>query len=423
MRVGFAQTLEPLKISGFRRLVGAAFVSGLGDSLIPIAFALESHRIEPSGWGLTIVLLSLWSGRLVGMVAVQRSGPATNPVRVMIGSDLVRFTAQGGLLVWLIARGSADDPASLTIAALALSSSVYGVATAFFQPARFTAIPRIVPVAHHGQANAWLSVLGDVFAVAGPLAGSVVVLLLGFQAVLIIDAGTFLLGVGLLLGVRVSSQTSPDAQPDDEGTGAGEHVRGTLPTWVNAGLITWLFVALAIGFLGTAGPTLVINQNSPRTWAIAAACMAVGSLLGSTGSLLGLAARVRWRYLHLLCCVGIALQLLCFLLATTPAIIWTAGLVGAALTTLSGIRWDTLGQSAGDDHQIHEFAARDQLVNTVGIPMGMLIFGIASGMGANTGVVIVVACVVASMGLVTVIFPQPESSMPSHEPPVSSGIL
>ncbi len=316
----------------------------------------------------------------------------------MIGSDIVRFFAQAGLLAWLVFGGVASDGPGPAIVAMAVSSAVYGIATSFFQPARFTAIPRIVPTQYHGQANAWLSILGDAFAISGPLAGSVVVLLLGFNAVLLIDAVGFLIGIILLAGVRIPASVEVRALSSDEEIVKTERIRTNLPRWVNMGLITWLFVALTIGLLGTAGPTLVIDRNSPQTWAVTAACMAVGSLLGSTSSLLGVLKRVPWKYLQLLCCVGIALQLLFFLFVPIPVAIWTAGFIGSALTTLSGIRWDTLGQSIGNEVRVHTFAARDQIVNTVGIPAGMLVFGVASATGTTTVAVITIAITVALMG-------------------------
>ena len=35
--------------STFSLVFAAAVVSGLGDGLIPIAFALQAHRVDPSG--------------------------------------------------------------------------------------------------------------------------------------------------------------------------------------------------------------------------------------------------------------------------------------------------------------------------------------------------------------------------------------
>ena len=57
-----------------------------------------------------------------------------------------------------------------------------------------------------------------------------------------------------------------------------------------------------------------------------------------------------------------------------------------------------MGQSIGDEVRVHTFAARDQIVNTVGIPAGMLVFGVASATGTTTMVVITIAATVALMG-------------------------
>ncbi|ACL38386.1 major facilitator superfamily MFS_1 [Pseudarthrobacter chlorophenolicus A6] len=408
----------PFEIAGFPRLFTAALVSGLGGSLVPIAFALESHRLEPSGWGLTVVLLSLWSGRFIGVFAVQRIRPARNPVRVMILSDLVRFIAQAGLLGWILTLGT-DSPPTGAITALSISSGVYGIALAFFQPARFTVIPRLIPLEQRGRVNAWLSVLGDVFAISGPLLGSLVFLSLGFQAILLIDSIGFLVGIVVLAGLRLSrspSQTTPEASASN----GNKRIRAKLPPGINTGLATWLFVALTIGLLGTAGPTLVIEQNSAATWAVTAAFMAAGSLVGSASSLLGFLKRVPWKYLHLLCCLSIATQLLCFLLVPLPVLLWAVGFLGAALTTASGIQWDTLGQSIGDDDQVHTFAVRDQIVNTVGVPAGMLFFGVAGAADATFLISAGVAGAVALMGVVITFAPQPTAETPRPLPtPVS----
>lgn len=388
------ELIAPFRIPGFSRLFIAALVSGLGGSLVPIAFALESHRIEPSGWGLTVVLLSLWLGRFIGMFSVQKMRPAKNPVRVMIGSDLVRFAAQGGLLGWMIFLGAEATP-STSIVALSLSSAIYGIALAFFQPARFTVIPKLIPEEQRGRVNSWLSILGDVFAVSGPLVGSVVVLTLGFQAVLLIDAIGFLVGIALLSGIRLAIPGSEENFSLAE-TEVSVVKRIKLPANINVGLLAWFFVALTIGFLGTAGPTLVIDLNSPEAWAVTAAFMAAGSLSGSASSLLGVFSSIAWKYIHLLCCVGISLQLVLFLFLPVPPILWAIGFLGAALTTSSGIRWDTLGQSVGAEAEVHAFATRDQIVSTAGIPIGMLLFGVSSLF--NTTTLVVVIIVVATIG-------------------------
>lgn len=101
--------------STFSLVFAAAVVSGLGDGLIPIAFALQAHRVDPSGRGLTVVLIALWAGRFVSSLVVRKLPPPHRPVAWMQGSDVVRMLAQWGLVAWVVARGD-------SIAAFALSS-------------------------------------------------------------------------------------------------------------------------------------------------------------------------------------------------------------------------------------------------------------------------------------------------------------
>jgi len=239
-----------------------------------------------------------------------------------------------------------------------------------------------------------------------------ILLSIGFKAVLLIDSISFLIGIVLLMSIKIT-RTDPTIAAmihEDQaltGTAADDIA---LPSWVNIGLITWLFAALTIGLLGVAGPTFVIDRNSALVWAVTAACMAIGSLVGSSASLLLNSVKsTRWEYLQLMCCFGLAAEVLCFLFISIPVVVWISGFVGSALVTVSGIRWDTLGQSIGSDAQIHAFAVRDQIVHTVGIPAGMLVFGLSAAFNSSTVIVTAVAVVVAIMGIIiaTVKTPRP----------------
>lgn len=98
----------------------AALISGIGDGLIPIAFALQAHRVDSSGRGLTMVLIALWSGRFISSVVVRKLLPPIRPVGWMLSSDFVRLLAQWGLVAWVLVQGD-------SIASFAVSSFVYGL--------------------------------------------------------------------------------------------------------------------------------------------------------------------------------------------------------------------------------------------------------------------------------------------------------
>lgn len=358
--------------SRLRNLVVAVFLSSLGDSLIPVAFALESTKRDSSGTLLSGVLLALWAGRFLGSVAARRIPPSAHPARQMIAADAVRLLAQAGLLAVLLGGASWQG------AAMIASSGIYGVATAFFVPGRFMLLPAICPKENLGRANAILSVMGDCFGIAGPAAASLLVLRLGFASVLWIDVFSF--GVGALVmatlwGVRAAggaSAEAPEAAEDDP-------VKARLPRWVNAGLGSWLLVATAIGFMGVAGPTVVIANVGERAWAAVAVALAIGSLAGSVSMLRLQLSRPRWQVFHVIACGAYALQIFCFGFSGHLAALVIPGVVGSALVTATGISWDTLGQrvGGGTPAEVHTFATRDQLVNTIGIPAGTLLFSAA----------------------------------------------
>ena len=67
-----------LKIAKYSKheaiFLSSIVISTLGDSMIPIAFALSAVELENSGYGFTAVLLSLWGARLFGSVLYRRYG-------------------------------------------------------------------------------------------------------------------------------------------------------------------------------------------------------------------------------------------------------------------------------------------------------------------------------------------------------------
>lgn len=189
----------------------AALISGIGDGLIPIAFALQAHRVDSSGRGLTMVLIALWSGRFISSVVVRKLPPPIRPVGWMLSSDFVRLLAQWGLVAWVLVQGD-------SIASFAVSSFVYGCASSFFTPARFGLLALLFTDSQRTRVNGTLSILGDVLYIAGPLIGTAAVITLGFRTVLLIEGATFLIAMLFVLPffrVRRNSATD-DAPGTDE---------------------------------------------------------------------------------------------------------------------------------------------------------------------------------------------------------------
>lgn len=433
----------------FALIFAAALISGLGDGLIPIAFALQAHRVDPSGRGLTMVLIALWAGRFLTSLLVRKLPPPNRPVSWMLASDFVRMLAQWGLVAWLVARGD-------SITAFAFSSFVYGCASSFFNPARFGLLAQIFSNTQRTRVNGTLSMLGDVLFIAGPLIGTAAMLTWGFRTVLIFDGATFLVAMLCVLpffsvrtGQAPESQDSPalesetaeaadsettpatasevataqadvlespvpeatasttkhmersgtngSANSDTQDSGSAASRPRTLPGWVQVGLGTWLVAAVVNGFLGSAGPTWIMNSFDEKTWGFMATALAVGSLAGSAATVLKALDRVRFSTLQTLMLVFLAGQVMALAFSPVFALIAVVGAVASLLMTASGIAWDSLGQSLGDDDLVHQFATKDQLVFTAGTPLGMILFALLSNYPGASAALLSAALVVAAV--------------------------
>lgn len=144
------------------------------------------------------------------------------------------------------------------------------------------------------------------------------------------------------------------------------------------GLGTWLVAALVNGFLGSAGPTWIMNSFDEKTWGFMATGLAVGSLLGSAATILKALDRVRFSTLQFFMLLLLTGQVLALAFSPVFALIVIVGASASLLMTAAGIAWDSLGQSLGNDELVHQFATKDQLVFTASTPLGMILFAVLS---------------------------------------------
>ncbi|EDK28758.1 MFS transporter [Vibrio sp. 10N.261.52.A1] len=376
----------------FTLFAAASFASGAGNALIPIAFSIESFNISPSGVGIALVMLALWLGRFLGML-IYRKLAITALKQTMIIADITRLLAQFGLLLYILIGTN-------TILAMVISAFVYGLGSSFYLPASFQLIPSITSVENREQANSILAILGDIYSIVGPLSGATLALLLGFEVVLIIDSITFLIAIGLIYAIRLVPNSEATNEPNPEERKGKSSVRLTLkslPDWSTNGLKSWFFVSICLGFLGVAGPAMVIANHSENGWAFVATCIAIGSLVGSTGMLSGRFKHLTWKRVHFLCLILLSIQAIVMSSTLPIVVIVVCAMFGACATTMSGIKWDTVTQTYLTENQLPVFASSDQMVTNTGVPLGMVLFGITSHFGvSNYGMFAVVTTVVLS---------------------------
>jgi MFS family permease len=115
-----------MKDATFRTFFIGVSVSKMGDGLIPVAFALAAYQTVGSGYGITLVLLSLWTTRFITVPLGGRVADTHNRLFVALSADVVRLLAQGGLAVAIIFSPS------INLWYLCVSAALYGVGTGFY---------------------------------------------------------------------------------------------------------------------------------------------------------------------------------------------------------------------------------------------------------------------------------------------------
>ncbi len=168
----------------FRRLWLAQVVSELGDwfySLAVYGLLLELTGQKAQSVGLAVVLQVLPHTMVAPMTGVVNDRVSRK--RIMIGADIVRFVIVLGMLavrsagmVWLVYP-------------LLLFETI---GAAFFEPARSAVIPNIMPESEVLTANALGSATWSFCLAVGAALGGLIAVLLGRDAVFLLNAFSFL---------------------------------------------------------------------------------------------------------------------------------------------------------------------------------------------------------------------------------------
>lgn len=172
----------------FRRLWLANLLSLGGSQVSRIGLILTVAQVTNSA-GAVAVLVALET--LPGALLAPLAGAVVDRARkwtVMVAADVVRCSA---LIVLLF------DP---TVTMMWAMAAVHSLAGAFFQPARAAAVPLVVGRDDLVVANSWDQSASNVMFIAGPLLGTELLLGLGLQWMLLVDAATFLASAALLRG-------------------------------------------------------------------------------------------------------------------------------------------------------------------------------------------------------------------------------
>ncbi|MGZ4281318.1 MAG: MFS transporter [Gaiellaceae bacterium] len=254
---------------GFRRLFLATLGSGAGTWLALVALEFDVYqRTHSSAWIAALLIADLLPTFAIGVFA----GPLIDRLSrraLMIGSDLVRFGAFAALTF------------TTNATQIVVLAAVVGVATGFFRPAVYAAVPNLVEDEDLPGANSLLQTVDNATWALGSVLGGALAATAGVDAAYWINAATFLLSAALLAGIP--QRLFQEAAAASHGHWA-DLKEGFALTLSSPGLLTVL-VAWNVAMVANAA----VNVSEPRLALLtfSGGGFGLGLMMGSAG--LGLA--------------------------------------------------------------------------------------------------------------------------------------
>lgn len=389
---------EALSHRNFRLLASSQLISALGDgvALVAVSFALleSTGSISTLGWVLGARYGCLGTFLLLGGVW----GDRASRCRILVFSDISRALAQGALAAVLL---FAHTP----FWSLMALQAGYGTAEAFFSPAVRGLIPQTVDQQHLRAANAVGEVTFNAARVIGPALGGLLVIAIGTEGAVALDAVSFLLSAVLVsrIHVRTPARTAPSSVRLELAEGWSVVLRHR---WLWSSIVTFtIFGALTIPAAWVLGPaTSWRGLGGVAGWSALTSAFGAGALVGS---LVALQLDARRPGLVLMGALMVAaLRPATFVSGwPLPVIASYCFLAGAAMA-VAGVIWYTLLQTMLPSSMLSRVSAIDDFGTYLLTPIGY--FGaapFAAAVGLSPALVLL-AVVPAAACLVAMAVPE-----------------
>lgn len=193
--LGRIALLRPLRRRQFALLWTAMSVSMLGDGLYFVSIAWLAYDEWGGAGALAAFGVTLTAAQVLWLLPAGALSDRVERRRVMIGADLVRLVAIGGIGLLTL-----SDTAELWH--LIVLIAIYGTGEAFFFPAFQALVPQVVPEGELMQANAIDSFVRPLaLQLCGPAIGGVIIGAFGVGPALLFDATTFVFSAAVLMGL------------------------------------------------------------------------------------------------------------------------------------------------------------------------------------------------------------------------------
>ena len=249
---GAVGILAPFRHRNFALLWGAMATSLLGDGLFLVALAWQVYALSNGPGAMGIVGVAMTVPHILGLLLGGVLSDRLERRKLMVLADVVRGAAMG-------AMGVLSITGVLQLWHVAALMAVYGAGNALFSPAFDALIPDVVPPDVLTQANAVDQfVRPAALRLIGPAIGGWLIAVLGIGPAILINAGTFVISIVLVLSLDRYQLTSHHHEPD----APSESVLAALQEgfqFVRQHVWLWgTFLAATFAYLLFMGPTEVL---------------------------------------------------------------------------------------------------------------------------------------------------------------------
>ncbi|MDE3223569.1 MAG: MFS transporter [Acidobacteriota bacterium] len=385
-----------LRERNFRLFFIGQTTSQIGSGMAPvaIAFAVLQHGTASdlglvSAAGLVPLVVLLLAG---GVIADRFSRRV-----VMLGSDLLRTSAQIGLGAWILVS-------VVPLWGFMALAAVVGVGSAFFNPALTGLVPQVVSEKRLLQANALNSLSSSSAGVLGPAIAGVIVAVSSAGWAVLVDGLTYAVSVLSLYLVRVEWTRSASVE-----TFTSQLRTGWSEFWSR----TWLWVivvefscvnVLIFAPMFVLGPVIAKQSlGGAPAWGLILALEGAGSVLGGV-------VMLRWdpaRPLLTATLVTVAWDVpLLSLAAHAPAlVIGLGGFVAGIGLSIFGTLWTTTMQREIPSEVLSRVSAYDWFGSLVFLPVGMALVGPVAKVAGVSATIDAAAVVLTLFVAVTLLVP------------------
>ncbi len=364
--MGSNQWIGALRQRNFRVFFIGQTASQIGTGMVPVAvwFAVLAHgSASDVGFVLSAGTVPLVVFLLVGGVIGDRMSRRL----VMLGSDVLRFLAEGVLGVWILVG---QPPLWGFIVLVA----TMGVGQAFFTPAMTGLVTQMLADENLQQGNALNGLAESGGGIVGPALAGVIVATSSPGWAVLVDAFTYLVSVGSLAMVRVNWSAVKPSERFFVLLREG---------WRQFWSRTWLWTVVAASSLFNMvifAPYLVLGPvvakehlGGATSWGVVLASLGAGALVGGTVML-----RVHLRrplFVALLTSFVWAIPLLAMALRPSTLMIAIGSFLGGVSLSIFNAVWNTTVQREIPTEVLSRVSAYDWFGSLVFLPIGMIIVG------------------------------------------------